>query len=230
MQMSRKFTRHFFICALTLFGLGLAIGCGGSSEPAQAPTTTQKEAVKSVSLAKHGTIVVRGFGDIRIEFLTDVAPKTVANFQKLARDNFYNGTTFHRVIPGFMIQGGDPNSRDDDPMNDGTGGPGYHIQAEFSDVPHARGILSMARAADPNSAGSQFFIVTHDSPHLNGQYTAFAKVISGMEVVDRISEVPTDQQGNYGPPNRPLENVVIANIRIGDDPPQAVPEATPSEN
>jgi cyclophilin family peptidyl-prolyl cis-trans isomerase len=209
--------RSRFLSGLLFFSLVLGLGCSDTqkSQPVvTAPPSTKEEVKAKTPIAKYATIVVRSFGDIRIEFLGDVAPKTVANFQELAQASFYNGTTFHRIIPGFMIQGGDPNTRNDDPLDDGMGGPGYTIAAEFSDVPHARGILSMARSADPNSAGSQFFIVTHDAPHLNGQYTVFAKVVSGMEIVDRISEVETDRGGEYGPPDRPIEDVVIEQVRI----------------
>jgi cyclophilin family peptidyl-prolyl cis-trans isomerase len=155
---------------------------------------------------------VRGFGEIRIELLDKLAPRHVANFTALASAHFYDGTTFHRVIPKFMIQGGDPNSKDGDPRNDGNGGPGYSIAAEFSDSPHLPGVLSMARASDPNSAGSQFFIMTTGSekwrPELDGQYSVFGRVIAGQDVVDRISNAPRDAR------DRPLENVVIESVRI----------------
>ncbi|MBQ1894833.1 MAG: peptidylprolyl isomerase [Clostridiales bacterium] len=130
-------------------------------------------------------------GEIKCELYPDIAPISVENFVKLASKGFYNGLTFHRVIPGFMIQGGCP-------KGDGTGGPGYTIKGEFSrngvknDLRHTRGVLSMARAADPDSAGSQFFIMHEDAPHLDGSYAAFGKVISGMDVVDRIASVRTD--------------------------------------
>jgi len=157
---------------------------------------------------------VKGFGTIRFELLADKAPKTVENFEKLATSGFYDGTTFHRVIPGFMIQGGDPNTKNRDPRDDGLGGPGYTIAAEFNDTSHVRGVVSMARAVSPDSAGSQFFIVVADSPHLDGQYTAFGRVIDGMDVVDKIVAVPRDEFGRHGPPDRPLENVVVEHVRI----------------
>ncbi|HME73068.1 MAG TPA: peptidylprolyl isomerase [Myxococcota bacterium] len=157
---------------------------------------------------------VKGFGTIRFELLANKAPKTVENFEKLATSGFYDGTTFHRVIPGFMIQGGDPNSKNRDPRDDGQGGPGYIIDAEFNDTPHVRGVVSMARGDSPNSAGSQFFIVVADSPQLDGQYTAFGRVIDGMDVVDKIVAVPRDEFGRRGPPDRPLENVVVDHARI----------------
>ncbi len=141
-------------------------------------------------------------GTIEIRFFPDKAPGHVKNFKDLAAKGFYDGTTFHRVIPGFMIQGGDPNSRDEDKSRHGTGGPGYTIPAEFNDVPHKRGILSMARAQDPDSAGSQFFIVVQDSPFLDGQYTVFGEVVSGMEVADKIVNEPRDGRDN---PNQRME-------------------------
>ena len=127
---------------------------------------------------------------IKLELYPEVAPITVANFEKLVKENFYNGLTFHRIIPGFMIQGGCP-------KGDGTGGPGYGIKGEFAangvknDLKHTRGVISMARAQDPNSAGSQFFIMHRDAPHLDGQYAAFGKVVEGMDVVDEIANTPT---------------------------------------
>ena len=152
-------------------------------------------------------VIETNFGTIVIQLFPDVAPGHVENFVKLAQDGFYDGTTFHRVIPGFMIQGGDPNSKDDDRSNDGQGGPGYTIKAEFSDKPHKRGILSMARAQDPNSAGSQFFIVVADSNFLDGQYTVFGEVIEGMEVADKIVNVEKD--GNDNPREKVTMKVTI---------------------
>ena len=148
-------------------------------------------------------VIETNFGNIVIQLFPDVAPGHVENFVKLAQDGFYDGTTFHRVIPDFMIQGGDPNSKDEDRSNDGQGGPGFTINAEFSDVPHKRGILSMARAQDPNSAGSQFFIVVADSNFLDGQYTVFGEVIEGMDVADKIVNVERDGMDN------PLEKVTM---------------------
>ena len=136
------------------------------------------------------------WGDIGIKFLPDVAPNHVNNMIKLAQEKFYDGTTFHRVIPGFMIQGGDPNTKSSDRSTHGFGGPKHRIAAEFNNTPHKRGVVSMARSADPNSAGSQFFICVADAPHLNGQYTAFGEVISGMETVDRIVQVKRDDRDN----------------------------------
>ncbi|HUJ17068.1 MAG TPA: peptidylprolyl isomerase [Nitrospirota bacterium] len=133
------------------------------------------------------------FGNITLKFFPDVAPGHVKNFIDLAKKGFYDNTTFHRVIPGFMIQGGDPISKDPNARGVGTGGPGYTIKAEFNAKPHKRGTLSMARAASPDSAGSQFFICVKDSPFLDRQYTVFGEVESGMEAVDKIVAQPRDQ-------------------------------------
>ena len=132
------------------------------------------------------------FGDIKFSLLPDIAPETVRNFSKLVKSGFYNGTLFHRVIPGFMIQGGDPNTKNSDKSTWGQGGPGYNLKAEFSSRSHLRGIVSMARANDPDSAGSQFFIVTSDSTFLDRQYTVFGEVIDGIEVADKIVNLPRD--------------------------------------
>ena len=166
-----------------------------------------KNQMQSNSMNNPKAIIETKYGNIVIELLPDVAPKHVENFIKLSKDGFYDGTTFHRVIPGFMIQGGDPNSKDNDRSNDGMGGPGYTINAEFSEISHKRGILSMARSNDPNSAGSQFFIVVKDSGQLDRQYTVFGRVIEGMDVADKIVSVEKDGNDN------PLEKVEMK-IRI----------------
>jgi len=132
-------------------------------------------------------IIKTKFGDMDIVFFPEKAPKHVENFLALAKSGFYDGTIFHRVIPGFMIQGGDPNTKDlNKPETYGQGGPSQRLKAEFNDIPHRRGILSMARTNDPNSAGSQFFIVVKDSNFLDGQYTVFGDVVKGMEVANKI--------------------------------------------
>jgi peptidyl-prolyl cis-trans isomerase B (cyclophilin B) len=149
-------------------------------------------------------IIETKFGEIELEFLSDKAPGHVKNFVDLAKKGFFDGTTFHRVIPGFMIQGGDPNTRDAQGSRGrhGTGGPGYTIKAEFNDTPHKRGVLSMARSSDPNSAGSQFFICVADSAFLDKQYTAFGRVVRGIEVADQIVGSPRDRSDN---PNERVE-------------------------
>lgn len=163
-------------------------------------------------MAKENTVNIvidTNMGEIKAELYPDVAPVTVKNFVDLIKKGFYNGLTFHRVIDGFMIQGGCP-------KGNGTGGPGYCIKGEFrangvkNDLKHERGVLSMARAMDPDSAGSQFFIMHETSPHLDGQYAAFGKVTDGMNVVDRIATVRTDFN------DRPLEKVVINEMRVSE--------------
>lgn len=146
-------------------------------------------------------------GTVGIELYPDVAPNTVNNFISLIRKKFYNGTTFHRIIPKFMIQGGDP-------KGNGTGGPGYSIRGEFvsnhfqNGLKHERGVVSMARAMNPNSAGSQFFIMVDDAPYLDGEYAAFGRVISGMEEVDRIVSVPRDYD------DKPLEEQKVISVTV----------------
>ena len=138
--------------------------------------------------------IATNFGDIEFQLLPELAPETVRNFVTLAQSEFYNGTLFHRVIPGFMIQGGDPNTKKPELRSQwGMGGPGHNVKAEFSSRSHLRGIVSMARAADPDSAGSQFFIVTTDSTFLNNEYTVFGEVTQGMDVADKIVNLPRDQ-------------------------------------
>lgn len=149
-------------------------------------------------------------GTIKIELDEKAAPKTAENFKKLVQEGFYDGLTFHRVIKGFMIQGGDP-------KGNGTGGPGYSIEGEFESnghpnpLKHERGAISMARSANPNSAGSQFFIMHEDSPHLDGQYAAFGRVVDGMEEVDKIANAATDWS------DRPKEEIVIEKITVEDE-------------
>ena len=137
-------------------------------------------------------IIKTSFGNIKFNLVPDIAPETVRNFSQLAKSGFYNGTLFHRIIPGFMIQGGDPNTKNPDKSTWGQGGPGYNLKAEFNSRSHLRGIVSMARSSDPDSAGSQFFIVTSDSTFLDRQYTVFGEVVDGMEVADKIVNLPRD--------------------------------------
>jgi len=156
-------------------------------------------------------ITMKDGGVIDLELDKKAAPVTVENFEKLVKDEFYDGLIFHRVIPGFMIQGGDPEGT-------GMGGPGWHIKGEFAangwdnPIAHKRGVISMARAKDPNSAGSQFFIMHGDASYLDGQYAAFGKVVRGIEVVDKIAGVPTSRWNN-----RPYEDQVIDTIRIVEE-------------
>jgi len=158
---------------------------------------------------KEVAVIKTSAGEMVIEFWPDAAPKTVENFKKLANDKFYDGTAFHRVIKGFMIQGGDPLTKDDaKQMMWGTGDPGYKIKAEFNDHSHTRGVVSMARSADPDSAGSQFFICHGEPTFLDHKYTAFGKLIKGDDVLEKIATAPT------GPQDRPVERVNVESIRI----------------
>ena len=165
--------------------------------------------VNAADMQQNAVIETR-FGKIEIRLLPEVAPNHVENFIKLSQSGFYDGTLFHRVIPGFMIQGGDPNTRDQDKSKYGMGGPGYTVKAEFNDRSHVRGAVSMARSQDPDSAGSQFFIVVKDSNFLDRQYTVFGEVVSGMEVADEIVSQQRDGQDN------PLERIEMK-IRIVDE-------------
>ncbi|MGQ0605450.1 MAG: peptidylprolyl isomerase [Candidatus Nitrosotenuis sp.] len=150
------------------------------------------------------------FGKIVFKLLPELAPEHVRNFVKLAQSGFYDGTLFHRVIPGFMIQGGDPNTKTTDKSKWGMGGPGYTIKAEFSTRSHLRGIVSMARAMDPNSAGSQFFVVTSDSTFLDRQYTVFGEVLEGMEAADQIVSQQRDRN------DCPLQEVRMTKVMISE--------------
>jgi len=155
-------------------------------------------------------IINTKFGKIIFKLLPDDAPETVRSFVKLAKSGFYDNTLFHRIIPGFMIQGGDPNTKQADKSNWGMGGPGYSINAEFSSRSHLRGIVSMARGTDVNSAGSQFFIVTSDSTFLDRQYTVFGEVIEGMDVADKIVNLPKNEN------DCPLEDVKMDKVTVSE--------------
>ena len=161
----------------------------------------------SAEEAATGAIIETQYGNIELRFFPELAPKHVENFITLAKSGFYDGTLFHRVIPGFMIQGGDPNTKGTDKSKYGMGGPGHYVKAEFNNRPHKRGILSMARSQHPDSAGSQFFIVVKDAQFLDGQYTVFGEVIQGMDVADKIVSLERDGRDN------PLERVEMT-IRV----------------
>jgi len=155
-------------------------------------------------------LIETNFGNIKIKLLPEIAPETVRNFITLTKSSFYDGTLFHRVIPKFMIQGGDPNTKESDKSVWGQGGPGYNLKAEFNSRSHLRGIVSMARATDPDSAGSQFFIVTSDSTFLDRQYTVFAEVVEGLEIADKIVNLPRDSN------DCPLEEAKMLRITTSD--------------
>jgi cyclophilin family peptidyl-prolyl cis-trans isomerase len=192
----------FCISLLASFAL---VSCG-QAQPTNPPAARPLAGTNSVNEV---AVIATSEGVLVVEFYPDVAPNHVANFKKLARSGFYDGTSFHRVIPGFMIQGGDPNTKNDSAKDTwGMGGPGYTINAEFNAKHHARGILSMARTSDPNSAGSQFFICHADAGNLDGQYTVFGNLIKGFDVLDKIAATPTE------PPDRPIKRVNVDSIKI----------------
>lgn len=199
-------TVKLFIAAVIVICMGLTAYAQYGMSPLKTITVSKEEIAK---MAKTTAVIETKFGNMTLRFFPDVAPGHVKNFLDLARNGFYDGTIFHRVIPGFMIQGGDPITKD--PARRaayGTGGPGYTIKAEFNKKPHKRGILSMARTNDPNGAGSQFFICFDMDPRqqaiLDGQYTVFGEVVSGIEVADKIASLPRDPVSN-----NPKERVEI---------------------
>src|SRR5213596_3228422 len=172
----------------------------------------QKEAPMNSS--NEVAVIKTSEGDMVVQFWTDAAPKTIENFKKLARHGFYNGTIFHRIVKGFMIQGGDPNSKD--PAKEdryGAGGPGYKIKAEFNDHSHERGVISMAREPDPDSAGSQFFICLAPITRLDHQYTTFGKLIKGDDVLGKIGDVEVTMSGS-GERSKPTKRVTVESIKI----------------
>jgi peptidyl-prolyl cis-trans isomerase B (cyclophilin B) len=163
--------------------------------------------------AKENAIITTSYGDLTLAFWPDVAPKTVENFKKLARDGFYDGTAFHRIIKGFMIQGGCPNTKKGASGMPGTGDPGYKLKAEFNPKSHVRGVISMARAAHPDSAGCQFFICHGDAKFLDRQYTAFGQLVGGDDVLERIANVPT-KSGGGGEKSTPIDRVEVVSVKI----------------
>lgn len=181
--------------------MGMLVGVALSVSGGETVVAADKAPVsKAETPTGPKAIIKTKFGDIEMKFYPDVAPKHVENFIKLAKAGFYNGTIFHRVIPGFMIQGGDPNTKDSLKKDIyGQGGPGHTVKAEFggnNPIPHKRGIVSMARAADPDSAGSQFFIVVEDSRFLDGKYSVFGEVTKGIGVADKIVNLARDERDN----------------------------------
>jgi peptidyl-prolyl cis-trans isomerase B (cyclophilin B) len=211
--------------ALALLSLAGLPACTRREPEAAAPAPAES----LIAAGPHDVAVVRveDLGDIRIELLPELAPKTVQSFEQLADQGFFDGTTFHRVIPGFMIQGGDPLTRNQDPRDDGKGGPGYRLPDEFNALHHARGVVSMANKGHTNTAGSQFFIVQEETPQLDGHYTAFGRVIDGMDVVDAITKLEIDKYGRYGPRNRPYpKDARVTSIRI--ERAAAAPAAAPA--
>ena len=177
-------------------------------------TEEEKPATTPVTSSSEVAVIKTSEGDMVVQFWTDAAPNTVENFKKLARQGFYDGTTFHRIVKGFMIQGGDPNSKDPAKENSyGEGGPGYNLKAEFNDHSHDRGVISMARGPDPDSAGSQFFICLAPVHRLDHQYTTFGKLIKGQDVLEKIGDTPVTKN-SMGEPSKPTKRVVIESIKI----------------
>ncbi|MDR2982420.1 MAG: peptidylprolyl isomerase [Puniceicoccales bacterium] len=227
--------RHLFL----FFSLGLAFAFGGCSKetaketqpsaqtttqtpattpdtskatPPAAQPTTPPATTPAPSDGKEVAVIKTTEGEMVVEFWPDVAPKTVENFKKLSKEGFYNGTAFHRIIKGFMIQGGCPNSKVGATGTPGTGGPGYNIKAEFNNKSHQRGVLSMARSAHPDSAGSQFFICDGDASFLDNKYTAFGKLIKGDDVLTKIANTPVT--GKNGENSSPTKRVEIESVTI----------------
>lgn len=184
-----------------------ALRSQGTASTAQAPDGTISVDALKPKDGDEVAVMETDKGRIVLMFFPDKAPKHVANFKKLATSGFYAGTKFHRIIPGFMIQGGDPNTKTSDRSTWGQGGPGYQVKAEFNNIHHAKGVLSMARSQDPDSAGSQFFIMVGDAPSLDHQYTAFGKVVEGQDVADAIVAMPADG-------DQAVDPVAIKSIKI----------------
>ena len=184
--------------------IGLALGAANINAEENKPMNTPNEVA----------IIKTSEGEMVVQFWTDAAPNTIENFKKLARQGFYDGTIFHRIVKDFMIQGGDPNSKDPAKENSyGQGGPGYNVKAEFNDHSHDRGVISMARGPDPDSAGSQFFICLGSVHRLDHQYTSFGKLIKGQDVLGKIGDTPVTRN-SMGEPSKPTKRVVIESIKI----------------
>ena len=177
-------------------------------------TEEKKQETTPTKSSNEVAVIKTNEGDMVVQFWTDAAPNTIENFKKLAGQGFYDGTIFHRIVKGFMIQGGDPNSKDPAKEDSyGQGGPGFNIKAEFNDHSHDRGVLSMARGPDPDSAGSQFFICLAPVHRLDHQYTTFGKLIKGQDVLEKIGDIPVTRN-SMGEPSKPSKRVVIESIKI----------------
>ena len=206
-----RLMKHFLLVCAAALTLGFVVSCEAQDKKPDANNKETKKETPPVTPkeVKEVAIIKTSAGEMVVEFWPEVAPKTVENFKKLARTNFYDGTAFHRVIKGFMIQGGDPLTKDASKEAAwGTGDPGYKINAEFNERSHTRGVLSMARSQSPDSAGSQFFICHGDPTFLDRQYTTFGKVIKGDDVLEKIGTTKTH------PPDRPDVVQRVESIRI----------------
>ena len=201
--------KNLSLNAILILLLGVALAPAAETNNPAAPKAEVKKEETKPTAAKEVAVVKTSEGEMVLEFWPDVAPGHVENFKKLAKKGYYDGQCFHRVIKGFMIQGGDPNTKDESKKASwGQGGPGYTIKAEFNKKPHVRGTLSMARTPDPNSAGSQFFICHGTPSFLDGQYTVFGQLIKGDDVLEKIATTPTEG------PDRPAKRMGIESIKI----------------
>ena len=198
-----SFVRMKLSIFLTLVLASAVLGADGKKEE-KTPRNSSNEVA----------VIKTSEGEMVVQFWTDAAPNTIDNFKKLSSQGFYDGTIFHRIVKGFMIQGGDPNSKDPAKENSyGEGGPGYNIKAEFNDHGHDRGVISMARGPDPDSAGSQFFICLGPVHRLDHQYTSFGKLIKGDDVLEKIGDTPVTKN-SMGEPSQPTKRVIIESIKI----------------
>jgi peptidyl-prolyl cis-trans isomerase B (cyclophilin B) len=195
-----------------MLGMALLTGTALAQEKKEAAADAKK--APTATTTNEVAVLKTSAGEMVVEFWPDVAPKHVENFKKLAKQGFYDGTAFHRIIKGFMIQGGDPNTKDPNKEDSyGTGGPGHTVNAEFNDRKHVRGVLSMARSANPNSAGSQFFIMLGDAPSLDNKYTGFGKLIKGDDVLGKIGDTPVGPNRS-GEPSKPKQRVTLESVKI----------------
>jgi peptidyl-prolyl cis-trans isomerase B (cyclophilin B) len=200
----RRYRKEMKLSILMMLLLGAAALAAQEKKEEKTPMSTSNEVA----------VIKTNEGEMVVQFWTDAASNTIENFKKLARQGFYDGTIFHRIVKDFMIQGGDPNSKDPAKENSyGQGGPGYKIKAEFNDHPHDRGVISMARAADPDSAGSQFFICLAPVHRLDHQYTTFGKLIKGDDVLEKIGNTPVERNAQ-SEPSKPTKRVVIESVKI----------------
>ncbi|HTD66518.1 MAG TPA: peptidylprolyl isomerase [Candidatus Limnocylindria bacterium] len=207
--------KHFLMTCAVAISFGLVASCIAADDKKADAKETQETKKENKPVTTNEVAVIKTTaGEMTVEFWPDVAPKTVENFKTLAKKGFYDGTAFHRIIKGFMIQGGDPLTKDK--ANEGrfgTGDPGYKIKAEFNERSHQKGVLSMARSADPDSAGSQFFICDGDASFLDRKYTAFGKVSKGLDVLEKIANTPV-APGGGGERSKPLQRVEVESVKI----------------